>query len=563
MGALPRPADMFGDATSSVEIAERFESYKDELGKSFGDPRPVPGSPQMEGAGRGLASLQKSLGSAEVTKALSPELLESVRGALAQSDLNKDWLAGNGTTGGSPVATGLVAFDLEAPAKLLAPRPTPLRNRIARRQGIGLAHRFKVISGFTGSGTGGVGNVHPGITEGGVNAQGTGTQPGGSPFPTFLRGAKISYAGYDMAVPYKQFSLSDTVSWEAQYSSQGYEDVRQLSQTTLLYSSMLMEERMLLGGRGTDAGFSGALVPTVSLVPRAAVSPEVAITGATTNIYARVVGYTTWGTSVLTAAASVAVGSGVVDVNITNAATSGGLSYDIYVGTGASAPAASATWLAGTTNGNKFTIQGALPTSGTAATAAAAATDTTAVASGYDGILAYCTGPSAGSVTELNGKLSTTNPGDEFNQVFANLYDSVKADPDEILANGHDRKQLSDTLKAASGNSYRITVDNAGQAHNAQIGSLVTGVQNEVTGKMVDVTVHPWLAQGVMPVLSWTLPLPDSQVSDVFAVYNVQDYMGIQWPVNQFLYESSSYWFGTFICYAPAWNGAVIGITKV
>jgi hypothetical protein len=84
-----------------------------------------------------------------------------------------------------------------------------------------------------------------------------------------------------------------------------------------------------------------------------------------------------------------------------------------------------------------------------------------------------------------------------------------------------------------------------------------------VTGKMVDVTVHPWLAQGVMPIISWTLPLPDSQVSDVFAVYNVQDYMGIQWPVNQFLYEASSYWFGTFICYAPAWNGAVIGITKV
>jgi hypothetical protein len=139
----------------------------------------------------------------------------------------------------------------------------------------------------------------------------------------------------------------------------------------------------------------------------------------------------------------------------------------------------------------------------------------------------------------------------------------VKGDPDEIFANGHDRKQLSDTLKGANGNSYRINLQNSGDAHNAQIGALVTGVQNEVTGKMVDVTVHPWMPQGVMPIVSWTLPLPDSNVSDVWAVYNVQDYMGIQWPVQQFLYESSSYWYGTFICYAPGWNGAVMGITQV
>ena len=423
-----------------------------------------------------------------------------------------------------------------------------------------------MISGFTGSGTGGLsGNAalfHPGITESAPQ-----TQFGGNAGPQYLRGAKISYAGYDVALPYKQFSVSDAVSWAAQFAGQGYEDVRQLSQTTLLYSSMLLEERMLLGGRGTDAGFSGALVPTVSVVPRAintgGHTGETAIVSPGTNIYAQVVGHTTWGNSVLTAAASVASGSGVVDVTVTNAGTSGGLSYDIYVGTGSTAPATSAMWLAGTTNGNKFVIQGALPTSGTNAVAAAAAADTTANASGYDGILAYCTGSQAGSVSELNGPLSVANPGDEFNQVFANLYDSVKADPDEILANGHDRKQLSDTLKAASGNSYRITVDNAGQAHDARIGALVTGVQNEVTGKMVDITVHPWLAQGVMPVISWTLPLPDSQVSDCFAVYNVQDYMGIQWPVNQFLYEASSYWFGTFLCYAPAWQGAVIGITKV
>jgi hypothetical protein len=42
----------------------------------------------------------------------------------------------------------------------------------------------------------------------------------------------------------------------------------------------------------------------------------------------------------------------------------------------------------------------------------------------------------------------------------------------------------------------------------------------------------------------------------------VQDYMGIQWPVNQFSYDFSTYFRGTFMCYAPAWNGVVSGIVS-
>jgi hypothetical protein len=64
-------------------------------------------------------------------------------------------------------------------------------------------------------------------------------------------------------------------------------------------------------------------------------------------------------------------------------------------------------------------------------------------------------------------------------------------------------------------------------------------------------------------ILSDTLPVPDSQVSECWAVYNVQDLMGIDWPVTQFAYESSSYWFGTFFCYAPAWQGSITGIKLV
>lgn len=547
----PNASAMFGDSDDPMEIAERFETYKSELNKSTANPRPLPGSRREQNS---VEALQKALGSADVSKALSPELVDSVRNALAQSDVGKAGAAEWTTT--NPVPQGLAAFDLEAPAKLLAPRPTPLRNRLPRRRGVGLAHRFKRITGFTGTGTGGVGIFFPGITEGGTVAGGSQfTQGGWTP----LRGSTIQYAGDDQVIPYKQYSVSDTVAWDAQFAGQGYQDVRQLSQTALLWSSMLLEERMLLGARGTDSAFAGAIVPTITLAV-GATSGGITNT-ITTNVWVQVVAHGIWGTSAITTNASVAAATNdTIVVTFTNANTSGALSHDIYWGTGASAPAATSMFFVANTTSSTYTLSGALPASGTNASTAPSS-DTTAYATGYDGLLTYCTGANSGYVSHVNGTLSTMNPGNEFNLAFASLYDSVKASPDEILANGHDRKQLSDTLKSNSGNSYRIMVDSASQAHNAQIGALVTGVQNEVTGDMVDVTVHPWLPQGTMPIISWTLPLPDSNVSDCFAVYNVQDYMGIEWPVNQFLYESSSYWYGTFVAYAPAWSGAVMGIT--
>src|SRR5207302_5247434 len=105
--------------------------------------------------------LTKALEAPELTKGISAEALASVTDALDQLKAQQPDLVKDITTS-SPVSTGLVAFDLEAPAKMLTPRPTPLRNRIPRKKGIGTSHRFKRITGFTGTGTGGVGNIHPG-----------------------------------------------------------------------------------------------------------------------------------------------------------------------------------------------------------------------------------------------------------------------------------------------------------------------------------------------------------------------------------------------------------------
>ena len=458
----------------------------------------------------------------------------------------------------SPLSSSFAAFDLEAPAKLLTPRPTPLRNRIPRKKGVGTAHRIKRVLGYTGTGTGGVGNTWPGITE-------TTTTTFGS--IAYERGPKISYAADDLILPYNSYSLSDSVSFDANFSGLGYQDLRQLSSTSTLYATMLMEERMMLMARGTASGFSGALsAPTVTLSAVSATGSQVALTNGTTYYIYATSDAGAFGESVLSTVQSQAITTGqVVKIVVNNVA--GALGTKIYVGTSTGASNAHyvgrITGLTGYLNGTGASSLGdnvVFNTTGTLASTITA--DTSAYATGYDGIIPTLLNPSlSGSINEINSVFSTSNPGVEYQTVFGQLYDAVKADPDEILINGNDRRQLSDAIKSGSVANYRLAIENPGEG-GITYGSIVTGIQNETTGKAVDITVHPWLPQGVSPVMSYTLPIPDTQVSDVWANYLVQDYMGISWPVNQFSYDFSTYFRGVFMCQAPAWNGIVSGIVS-
>ena len=562
MATLPPASEMFG-TTDPRDLAAKTEGFNEAISKSLnagarGDFNPAVHIPGMtKGVGSAMASLEAAANDPVLAKAIGADTLASLQAQVqASREIVKDITIGDGLTTGSPIGTGLVPFDLEAPAKYLAPRPTPLRNKLPREKGQGTSRRFKRITGITGSGTGGVGVFHPGISETTQNN----FAPSGASNALYLnRGAKITYAGDDKVVPYFEFGVSDSVSFAAQYAGQGFQDIRALSAQSLLYSSMLLEERMLLMGRGSNASyFSGALsAPSITITLRAPVAGETAISGAGTNIYVKATSDAgDFGQSVLSSVASVAASAGTVaDVKITSAVT-GALGYRVYSGTGSSQPADSALFLDGRTGSLTYTLQGAFPTTIAASTAAS---DTSAYANGYDGIMPTVTGANSGYTKNINGSFNATSPGSEFQTAFASLYDSVKADPDEILFNGTDRKNLSELLKNSSSNNYRLTLTQD-EIGNAVMGSVITAIQNEVTGKVVPMTVHPWMPQGNTAILSYTLPIPDSQVSNVWSVVNVQDYMGINWPVIDFQYQISSYWQGTFLCYAPAWNGSVTGI---
>jgi len=550
--------DLFDESNPRV-AAERHEEYLGELSKSLSSPKSFVNGEMAPDATSQLEQLA-------LNKSLAPEALASLQNALAaqrgtMGDINKE------ITLTSPLSSSFAAFDLEAPAKMLTPRPTPLRNKIPRKKGIGTSRRVKRITAYTGTGTG-VGNLWPGITE---TTQNNFAPGAATPFQ-LERGPQISYIADDLVLPYNSYSLSDQVSFDANFSGLGYQDLRQLSSTSTLYATMLMEERMMLMARGTASGYAGALsAPTFTLASPVAGAGQTAL--ANTTYYVNVtadagISGNGFGESILGTEASTAVASGdVLTITVATPVT-GALGYNIYVGT---ATGAANLKYQGTLKGTgTFTIQGAgtqgltgnnaaYTTTGAASTRATA--DTSAYATGYDGILATVLGPNTGYNNAINSTFSTSNPGGEFQTAFASMYQNVKADPDVVLLNGNDRKQLSDAIKSGSNANYRLVINNPGE-DGTTYGSVVTGLQNEVTGKAVDLMVHPWLNQGVAPILSFTLPIPDTEVSDVWANFMVQDYMGIQWPVTQFSYDFSTYFRGTFFCSAPAWNGAVSGIVN-
>jgi hypothetical protein len=528
-----------------------MDEYQSELSKALSAGTNVPGQAPTANPMATLEALASQ-------KSLAPDALAGLNNAisaqrLAMQDIQKD------ISLTSPLSTSFAAFDLEAPAKLLTPRPTPLRNRIPRKKGVGTSHRIKRITGYTGTGTGGQGQIWPGVSESTTTAFGS---------INFERGPKISYTADDIVLPYNSYSLSDSVSFDANFSGLGYQDLRQLSSTSTLYATMLMEERMMLMGRGTATGYSGALAapatPTVAAV--SASGSVTALPNATYYVYVTSdagISSSGFGESVVTTVVSQATTSQALTITV--APVTGAIAYNVYVGTTTGVANA---YFQGRTTGTVFTLGGSAtsstgnqgPLKTTGALASRASSDTSAYSTGYDGILPTLLGSSSGYINNIAGAFSNTNPGTEFQTVFAGLYNSVKADPDAILINGSDRKQLSDSIKGAANANYRLNITQD-ETTGAILGSVVGGIVNEVTGKSVDLIVHPWLPQGVAPVISWTLPIPDTEVSDVWSNYLVQDYMGIQWPVTQFAYEFSTYFRGTFFCSAPAWNGIVSGIT--
>lgn len=572
---------LFGGAKESpVELTKRFDRYKDAIanqawGQFDNMGRPIAGNlriaeteksdtgqlikiEKMESAQDRVASLLRD---DTINKALGADQIASIGSAL--DTIQKDISLTSPIGGAAGTSTGLTLVDLHGPAEELVPIDTPLRNVFPRTQGVGTAFQYKQITGFSNAQTGtGLPLLHPGIadtTQTNFNVGGSGTAL------AYNRGPKISYTGQNKSASYFQFGLSDEVTWSAFFAGSGFQDVRELSQTSVMYSSFLAEERMTIFGRGTTAnGGSGVLTAPATI----AVTP--ATTGgslpAGTTYFVAVAAVSGFGTTAATSSAAVTTTGTTGSIAVAWTPVLGAVGYQVYVSSTANTPAteffvgATGAYSGAFTNATTvttaaFTVVGPVPTTGSTAPTV----DTSTQAIGYDGILPICLSSLSGYQANIAGKFNSSNPGTELQTAFVTMYQNNLARPKQVLANVADRKQLSDLLKGSSATGFRITIDADGQAGH-QLGQMVTGIQNEGVGDMVDLDVHPYMPQGTMPILTHQLPFPNSNVANCWEYRNVQDYMGISWPQMQFSYDFSTYWFGTFFCHAVPWQGALTGI---
>lgn len=556
--AAPTPSEMFSDTQDSTAVAQRFEQYKSTLSTSHKASQ----SGQVQFNGQQIVKAgqaeQITARVEQITKSLSPDALASIQGELdalksMQGDLNKDWSLF------SPNSTGLVPYDLEAPAKLLVPRETPLRNRLARSKGVGTARQFKRILGWSNSGTGGIADQMAFMNSESVS---------NSFGPLSLRrGNKIAYASDSKSVTYVEQGLSDMVTWKAQFAGQGFEDIRQLSHTALLWATMGAEERALLYGRGGSGnGYAGAVAAPVVAVASSGTGGAVAAGTYYIKVTARAGG----GESVVSNEVNTGALTGTTSQFTVTVSTepTGALGYNLYVGT-----ASGAETFVTSFSGNTITILTTPATGGAAMPGA----DTTANANGYDGFLTVLADPAqSGYVKRVNAKVyNATTPsaslGDApWQDAFTALYganalagqDKRLANPEEIWLDGSIRRSLGDFLKlGASNTSYRIALTEGESAGGATVGSVITAISNQTTGRLVDLEVHPYMPVGASMIRSRTLPVPDSEVSNTSEVINVQDYMAVDWPVVQYTYDQSTYMFGTLVHYAPGWSGLLLGLS--
>ena len=548
--AVPSPSEMFSDTKDPVQVAQRFEQYKGVLstehakaaagGRAFIPTRGIVEDPHAKS--RAIAERVEN-----ITKSVGADALASVQGeiealkSMVSGEIGKDWsLPGTGANQAT-----LTPYDLEAPAKLLVPRLTPLRNSLPRGRGQGTARQFRVIDGWSNSGIGGVADMSPFMdsqTNAGLPSFGT---------LELRRGQKIQYASHDESVAYVEMSLSDQVNWAAQFAGQGFQDIRSLSQTALLWAHLGGEERAMLYGRGPSGnGYSGAVAaPSV-----AATAGGTGGTIPTGNYWVSVTADTGFGQSAVgTTSAVVAVTLGeVLTVTISNEPVGSLGNFNVYL-TAAGAGANTAKFQTKVT-GSEAVLSSVSTTGATVPTA-----DTSVQDLGYDGFLTVQSDPTrSGYYKALNDSLTAAAPGSEFQDAFLSLYQSVKADPDNIWVDGQTARELGTLLQTAGSSSYRLQLDGDNQGHF--LGSVVTGIENQVTRKMVPIRVHPWMPNGCALIRSDTLPVPDSHVSATASVISVQEYMSVDWPVVQFTYDASTYWYGTLVHYAPKWSGLITGI---
>lgn len=489
------------------------------------------------------------------------DTLAALKAALAKSSALPDDVAKAFTQSGS-ATTGLTFYDLEAPAKTLYPVLTPLRNKIPRVVGgRGIQANWKAITGINTN------NVGIGISEG-------------------KRGGIIATTVADYFAAFRFLGLDDYVTFEADFSAEGFDDVNARAKEGLLRSLMIGEELLDLGG---NTSVALGTTPT----------PSLAASGSGTSL-TNVAYYVHCVALTLEAFMRSSVAGGIPETATRNLA---GGETDSYKGGHAQistqatvtptagqqiaatvtpvAGAAAYAWFWGTSTG--ATVLGAITTIPSVVITALAAgsqvmtgkfgSDQSQNDKVYDGYLSlaqksgsgsYIKRMAAGTPGTGTGLTSDTAGGIvEFEEALASFWDNWKLSPETIWVSSQEMGNLQKKVLAATSTAaqrFVFTIDQNGGAAGVTIRSYLNRYGMTGEAQAIPIRIHPNMPKGTVLFETSKLPYALSGVPDVVRKLLRRDYYAIDWPLVQRKREYGVYFDGVLQHYFTPSLGVITGI---
>lgn len=499
---------------------------------------------------------------------ISKETLDLIRAArgVPDPDLAKAW-----TQSGSAVS-GITAYDLEAPSKKLYPVITPLRNEIPRVSGKGgIQANWRAVTGINTTG------LLPYVSQGN-------------------RSAIVTTATADYTAAYKGLGLEDSVTFEADYAAENFEDVKALAVEGLLRAQMIAEEKVILGGNTgfslantpvpslTTANSGGSLTGNISLgVACVALTFEgymlASVSGGVVPSYNRTnadasVDVINGGTAVPSAQANIttAVSANVSTVSASVTPVAGAMAYAWFWGA-----AAGNLTLGAITTINSVLIDanatGTASGNGVANYNALAATNRTTNSLAFDGLLTFASQSSLGA---YQGTLATGTPGTgtpltsdgaggivEIDAALKSFWDNYRLSPSTMWVNSQEMNNIGKKILGAN-----ASVGAQRFVFNADQGAIGGGIiVKEYLNKfamdgntMLKIRLHPNMPPGTILFTTDRLPYPLSNVTNILQMRMRRDYYQIEWPLVTRKYQYGVYEDGVLQNYFPPSQGIITNI---
>lgn len=436
-------------------------------------------------------------------------------------------------------ASGLVNYDLQPVALNLYPVLTPLRNRIPRVGGSGgTATNWKAVTAINTS------NISLGVSEGN-------------------RGGVQSQTTASYTASYKGIGLEDSVTFEADYAGQGFDDIKAKAAVRLLQSVMVGEERLLTGG---NSSIALGTTPTATLVG--------STTGgslATQTLSVICVALTLEGLRASSIAGGLPLSATRTNADSSTDSVNAGTAQKSASATVAlTGPTASATasvtivngavayaWFWGVAGSE---LLGAITTLNTVAITAAAAGTQNASAGFtadksqnglvFDGLITQILTPSSGAyvasmatVAGVGSPLTSDGAGGivEIETAFASFWSNARLSPTDIDVSGSTLLAMNKLVIANGGAPLIRYATDSLQGGQLQAGTVIASYLNKITNTSVKINVMPEMPDGMILFYSREINYPLNGIGNILQVKTRRDYYQTEWPLRTRKYEYGVY----------------------